>query len=258
MKNRVENVFVADLLELSPKAAEYVDVLWTIHKMSIPVPLKFISFYFGECRLWEVENKIKILSEAKLITWFGRGKFDVDSFGKLATDLENTEIFLQLNEGLNTLISDKKPMTKDAFREIVFEYAGNDIMFYCRNQLTDFLITALQKIILDAEPVKPMFIGKLIRDLCDVWRISSYECRQILYYYMNKFLDLIKVEDGIFVNLSEKSVEKVGRDPELFKIYIKEYKPEPIRIEKPETQVPKWDYEKLKQIRQYFPWVGTA
>lgn len=56
MRERVESVFAEDLLELSPKALEYADILWMVHNMSMPVPLKFIFFHLSEHQPWEIEN----------------------------------------------------------------------------------------------------------------------------------------------------------------------------------------------------------
>lgn len=254
MREKVESVFAEDLLELSPKALEYVEILWMVHNMSLPVPLKFISFHLGQYQPWEIENKIKIMSESGLITWFGGGELNSDSLGKSLIDAESSKIFVTLDNKLKSLLAEKNPSDKDAFKNIVFNYAGKRIMFYCRNKLIDFLVTALQMIILDAEPKKPVFMGKLIRDLYSIWKISPYEIKQILYYYMHKFLGLVEIEDGIFIKLSEKAIKKMEKDNELFKIYTKEYRPE-IKIEPPSTPI--WSGEELKKIREQFPWVGT-
>ncbi len=254
MREKVESVFVEDLLELSPKATEYADILWMIHNMSMPAPLKFIAFHLSEHQPWEVENKIKILSESGLITWFGSGEINSDLLGKYLSEVEGTEIFVTLDNKLKSLITVQN-ISKDDFKNIVFNYAEKKIVFYCRNKLIDFLVTALQIIILDAEPNKPIFIGKLIRELYSVWKISPQESKQILYYYLYKFLDLIKIEDSIFVNLSEKAIKKMEKDNELFKIYTKEYKPEG-KIELPAPTL--WSDEELKKIRQQFPLVGMS
>ena len=251
MKNELENVFVVDLLELSPKAIEYADILWLIYKMKAPVPLKFVSFHLNEYQPFEIENKLKILSEAKLIEWFGHGKY---SIGKPIAAFENSEIFLLLSKELNSIISDKE-VTQDAFRNMIFEHAGNKLLFYCSNKLIEFLITALSKIILDASPSKPIFIGKLIRELCSMWRISLQECKQILYYYLYKFLNLIEIEDGIFVNISYKAFNKIRQDQELLKIYFKQYKPK-LEIQKPIMR--HWNDKEAEKLRKHFPWVGLS
>ncbi|MBI3412495.1 MAG: hypothetical protein HY051_00245 [Candidatus Aenigmarchaeota archaeon] len=251
---RVEAVFAEDLLKLSPRALGYIDILWALHKIGAVVPMKFVTFQLEVDEA--IENKIMFLSEMKLIVWHALG-----TLGKN----KDTNVFLSLDKQFANFIIDKEPLTKDMFAELTFGYAGQKLIGFCRNKLTDFITTVLSLIIRYATPEKPAFVGRIYRESTRTWNAPPIECKEILNYYLNRFLGLIKIEDGIMINLSEKAVKRISNDEEVFKAYQEEYKPEAVEkeekpVEKP-TEKPvikyysKEEEGRLRKLRQYFPWV---
>lgn len=255
MMNKVEDVFVADLLELSPRANEYADIVWMVYKMSSPVPLKFVTFHLSEYEPTQVMNKIKILTEANLISWFARG---IEPTTDDLMKNEETQIFLMLGKDFNSLILEKGSLTRDNFRRLVYDFAGGKLVFYCKNKLTDFVLSLLSFVIYHATPEKPIFIGKLVREISSIWRVSQKECKEILSYYLDKFLELVKIENGILVNLSTRGIEKLRKDEELFNIYSERYKPEKFKIEKTSPPISESDFGKLKELKKHFSWISLS
>lgn len=254
---KVEAAFVEDLLKLSPRASDYVDILWILHKIGTIVPIKFVTFQLETDE--DVKNKIKFLSETRLIVWHAFGT---------SGEVEDANIFLSLDKDFANFVIDKEPLTKDMFAALTFEYAGQKLIGFCRNELTDFITAMLFLIIKYATPEKPTFVGRIVRELNRSWGVSPLECKEVLNYYVDRLLGLVKIEDGILINLSRKAVKRISKDEEILKAYEEEYKPEVIEkeekaVEKPiEKPVAKYyseeEEERLRKLRQQFPWMGLS
>jgi hypothetical protein len=86
------------------------------------------------------------------------------------------------------------------------------------------LSTVMAAIITYATPEEPAFLNKVIRAAGEdaggnVTTESLNQSKDILEYYLHKYLDLVQPVGSFAVNLSGKAVQIVARNPELSGVY---------------------------------------
>lgn len=196
IRKEIETIFAKDLLELSPKAAEFIDIAWFVSKIG-NTPLSLLSMHYDNA-----EEKMQALANISILKWFAKG---VVKKGE-----KKNITFVSINETLSGL-------SKELFKKIFIAGYGSEIFKFCRTNLTNCLTTLLAAIIIYATPEKPAYLNKVIRIASKEEGMPISKCKELTEFYLEKYLNLVKIKNSS-INLSEKAMERI-KNKELWKIY---------------------------------------
>ncbi len=237
----VDELFAKDILKVSTTANDFVEFAWTLYKIGGFVPLDVLSYYT------DIEDKVNIMSKVGVVSWSTAGVGMDFSKKAIAVSLENS-FSAELQRGID----------KDKFREILFDKFGKDMIRYCKTGLTKSISYMIAYTIKMAEPDKPVLSSKIARLASNTGIKPLKESSNILSFYMDKFLGLIKFE-GERVNLSEKSVNTIKNNSFLWNAYQIEYKDKDPDAPQIVDDSKYRDYQSeniQKSLKSQFPWMS--
>ena len=249
MIENIEIAFAPELLGVSNKAAQIVDFIWTIHNIGGTVPVNALSEQFEK-----TDEYVSILSKAGII------RYSLGGF--ISKDHRKESVSVHISEDFDKMLA--SGVKRKEFENALFRNYGDKLVPFCRSELTEPLAAMLTSVIFFATPDKPVFVNTVVRKAAKVCIRRYVECKDMLDYYLHKFLGLVTFETGSMINLSVRSKQRVRAFPKIWEMYMrvppekpKEEKAEEIKITKPEPRrvVSGKVSEQEKKLRGYFPWL---
>ncbi|MBN2330452.1 MAG: hypothetical protein JXC85_01430 [Candidatus Aenigmarchaeota archaeon] len=217
-----EKAFMGEFIRLSPKINELSEILWFVFRMGGSVSSNIITPRFPDASK-DLENLVGmgILKEMdagneKVVAFSER--FETKLINKNLSDINVSDIFDTLVDGYS----------KDLGKR------------YKLDELIKRLSTVLSSVITYATPEEPAFLNKVFRSVSeelsgDVTPASLNQAKELLEYYLFKYLGLVQPVGSFAVNLSVKAAQVVGKDPDL----VAAYKVRPkgtVAVKKPDKQ----------------------
>jgi hypothetical protein len=201
-----EKAFLGEFIKLSPKVNELSEILWFVFRMGGSVTHGIITPRFPDA-----DGDIRNLIEMGILREMDAGKERIVAFSdgfegrllsKNLSDITVNDIF--------DILVDTYP------KEVGKRYKLNDLM----NRLS----TVMAAIITHATPEEPAFLNKVFRAAGEdaagsVTSESLNQSKDILEYYLHKYLGLVQPVGSFAVNLSGKAAQIVARNPELSGAY---------------------------------------
>jgi hypothetical protein len=131
----------------------------------------------------------------------------------------------------------------DIFDTLIEGYSKELGKRYKLDELMKRLSTVLSAVIAYASPEEPAFLNKVYRavgqDISgEVTPESLTQAKELLEYYLYKYLGLVQPIGSFAVNLSVKAAEVVGKNPELLDAYKSKSKNAPAAAHKPAPKAP--------------------
>jgi hypothetical protein len=241
----VEKAFAPELLGVSNKASKIADFVWTVFKIGGTVPVSTLSGQFEKAGEY-----VDILSKAGIV------RYSLGGFINKEHRKESVSVYL--GEDFVKMLSPS--IKRKEFEVVLYRNFGGKLMPYCRSDLTEPLAIMLTSVIFYATPQKPVFVNTVVRKAAKVCLKRHVECKDLLDYYLHKFLGLIAFETGSTINLSVRSKQRAREYPKIWDMYVKEPKEKPKgdEIDKPQEKRPVQSNkvsEQEKRLRGYFPWL---
>lgn len=206
--SNVKKAFMAEFIKLSPKTNEIAQISWFLFMIGGSVRADILKMRFPD-----VEKDLENMIEMNIIRHMGGGDDDVIVF------TENFESSLL-----------KKNLDEISFEDIydaLVEGHGADIgNRYKLDDFIDGLSAVLATIVINATPEEPAFLNKVLRDSSSSFGgeptpESVSKAKNMLEYYLFKYLGLVQPIGSFAVNLTPKGVDVVKRHPELLDVYTK-------------------------------------
>jgi len=201
-----EKAFMGEFIRLSPKVNELSEILWFVFRMGGSAPSHIIMSRFPDAK-----NDLQNFVEMGVLKNMDSGTDKIVAF---------TEKF----EGrlINKNISDIS--VPDIFETLVDGYSKDLGKRYQLDDLMNRLSTVLAAVTMHATPQEPAFLNSVFRSVCDeldgdVTPDSLRQAKEMLEFYLFKFLGLVQPVGSFAVNLSPKASEIVSRVPELLDVY---------------------------------------
>jgi hypothetical protein len=241
----IEKAFARELLAVSSKASRLIDFTWSVYNIGGTVPVNTVTDQFEEAKEF-----VSILSKA------GMMRYSLGGFINKEQKKESVSVYV--SEDVLKLVA--RGGSRKEFEEALFKDFGERLIPYCRSDLTECLAVMLTSTIFYATPQKPVFMGAVVRKAEKVCMKNYMECKDILDYYLHRFLGLVNVETGSMLNLSVRSQQRIRHYPKVWDMYMREYKSkegakaEEPRVEKKPPAKPELT-EQEKKLRGYFPWL---
>ena len=201
-----EKAFMGEFIRLSPKINELSEILWFVFRMGGSVSSSIITPRFPDAGK-DVQNLVGmgILREMdagneKVVAFSER--FETRLFNKNLSDIAVTDIFDTLVDGYS----------KDLGKR------------YKLDELIKKLSTVLSAVITYATPEEPAFLNKVFRAVStemsgEVTSSSLNQAKELLEYYLFKYLGLVQPVGSFAVNLSVRAAQVVGKEQELLSAY---------------------------------------
>ena len=201
-----ERAFMGEFIRLSPKINELSEILWFVFRMGGSVSNNIISPRFPDAGK-DVQNLVGmgILREMdagteKVVAFSER--FEMKLFNKNLSDISVTDIFDTLVDGYS----------KDLGKR------------YKLDELIKKLSTVLSAVITYATPEEPAFLNRVFRAVSEemsgeVSPASLNQAKELLEYYLFKYLGLVQPVGSFAVNLSVRAAQVVGKEQELLTAY---------------------------------------
>lgn len=194
----IKKTFQKELMGLSPKVNELAEVIWFVFKMGGSAPTAVISSRFQNFN--EDLGNLKELGILRTIN-------DVTIF---AEGFENRLLRKNINE----------ITIEDVHTTMLESYSAKLAEKYSLDELIDPISTVLSVIINSTTPDQPVFLSKLLRSIKDALKVEDLgKSKEVLEYYLMKYLGLVELAGSYGVNLSEKAREIVQANSELFEAY---------------------------------------
>jgi hypothetical protein len=241
----IERAFAPELLSVSSNASRIADFIWTIHNIGGTVPVSTLAGQFDKAGEY-----VEVLSKAGIL------RYSLGGF--INKDQRKESISVFVSEDFSSLLT--RGIKRKDFENILFRKYGEKLIGFCRSDLTEPLAVMLTSVIFYATPNRPVFVNMVVRKGAKVCLKRYVECKDLLDYYLHKFLGLITFESGSTVNLSVRSKQRVRAFPKIWEMYVREYKDKPREeeIKRPvveRREVPSKVSEQEKKLRGYFPWL---
>ena len=201
-----EKAFLGEFIRLSPKINELSEILWFVFRMGGSVSNNIITPRFPDAN-GDVTNLVEmgILKEMtagnEKVVAFSE-KFEEKLINKNLNDITVTDIFDTLVEGYS------KEMGKR----------------YKLNELMKRLSTVIASVINHATPEQPAFLNKVFRSVSEemggeVTPESINQAKELLEYYLFKYLGLVQPVGSFAVNLSARATQIVAKNNDLLNAY---------------------------------------
>jgi len=214
-----ERAFMGEFIRLSPKINELSEMLWFVFRMGGSVPANIINPRFPEAK-----KDLQNLSEMGIIKGVNGAqdgiltfneRFESKLISKNLTDISAADIFETLVDGYS----------KELGRR------------YQLDELIKKLSTVLASVIYHATPQEPAFLNSVFRSVGgdeaggEVTPETLRQAKELLEFYLYKYLGLVQPVGSFAVNLTPKAVEVVNRTAELADVY--KNKPKPVQPAQP-------------------------
>jgi hypothetical protein len=240
----VERAFAQELLGVSSKASRLADFIWTVFNIGGTVPVNALKEQFAEA-----DEYVSVLSKAGII------RYSLGGFINKNQRKESISVFV--SEEFSKML--RAGIKRKEFENILYRQYGEKIMPHCRSELTEPLAAMLTSVIYYATPHKPVFVNTVVRKAAKVCMKRQVECKDLLDYYLHKFLGLVMFETGSTINLSVRSKQRARSYPRIWDMYVRlpKEKPAEEEIKKPEERkvISTKVSEQEKKLRGYFPWL---
>jgi hypothetical protein len=217
-----ERAFLGEFIRLSPKINELSEILWFVFRMGGSVSINIITPRFPDAGQ-DLQNLVGmgILKEMdagneKFVAFSER--FESKLFNKNLSDISVSDIFDSLVDGYS----------KDLGKRYKLE------------ELIKKLSTVLAAVITYATPEEPAFLNRIFRAVSEdlsgeVTPASLNQAKELLEYYLFKYLGLVQPVGSFAVNLSARAAEVVSKNQELLEAYKSRPKGSPT-VKKPEKE----------------------
>jgi hypothetical protein len=216
-----QKAFLGEFIRLSPKINELSEILWFVFRMGGSVSNSIITPRFPDA-----DGDLKNLVEMGILKEMNTGndkvvafseKFESKLINKNLSDISVTDIFDTLVEGYS----------RDMGRR------------YKLDELIKRLSSVISAVIVHATPEEPAFLNKVFRSVSEdisgeVTPDSLNQAKELLEYYLFKYLGLVQPVGSFAVNLSARSAQIVGKNNELLAVYKSKGR-EPQVQKKPES-----------------------
>lgn len=201
-----EKAFMGEFIRLSPKINELSEVLWFVFRMGGTAPSNIITPRFPDSTK-DLQNLVEmgILKEMgtgteKIVTF--SEKFESKLISKNLTDISVMDIFDTLVDGYS----------KDLGRR------------YQLDELIKRLSIVLSSVITHATPQEPVFLNSIFRSIGEsmngeVTPESMRQAKELLEYYLFKYLGLVQPVGSFAVNLSVRAAQVIGKNQDLAEAY---------------------------------------
>ena len=201
-----ERAFMGEFIRLSPKINELSEILWFVFRMGGSVSSNIITPRFPDAGK-DLENLVGmgILKEMdsgnETVVAFSE-KFETKLINKNLSDINVSDIFDTLVEGYSKELGKR----------------------YKLDVLIKRLSTVLSSVITYATPEEPAFLNRVFRSVGEdltgeVTPASLNQAKELLEYYLFKYLGLVQPVGSFAVNLSVRAAQVVGKDPDLVAAY---------------------------------------
>jgi len=202
-----EKAFLGEFIRLSPKMNELSEILWFVFRMGGSAPSNIITARFPDAKK-DMQNFIEMgilrdmdSGNEKIVTF--AEKFEIRLISKNISDISVGDIFEALVEGYS--------------KDLGKRYQLDDLM--------KRLSTVLAAVTVYATPQEPAFLNSVFRAACeqmDGGQISPESLRrtkELLEYFLYKYLGLVQPVGSFAVNLSHKATEIISKSPHLLEVY---------------------------------------
>ena len=201
-----EKAFLGEFIRLSPKVNELSEILWFIFRMGGSVSSNIITPRFPDA-----DKDLKNLVEMEILKEMSAGADKVVAFS------ERFESRL-INKDLNEI------SVSDIFDTLIEGYSKDLGKRYKLDELIKRLSVVLSSVITYATPEEPAFLNKVFRAVSEeisgeVTPESLNQAKELLEYYLFKYLGLVQPVGSFAVNLSTKAAQVVSRNPVLLEAY---------------------------------------
>ena len=249
MLDTIEKAFAQELLKVSHNAGRIMDFAWTLYKIGGAVPLKVVAEQFPDA-----EDFVSKLSKA------GMARYAMG--GIITKGQAEQSISVSLREEVLSLFS--PGVRRKEFEDTIYRNFGDRLIQSCKSDITEPLTVMLASVIFFATPQKPVFSNTIIRKAAKQCMRDHSECKDLLDYYLNRFLGLISFDMGSMINLSVRSKQRVRMYPRIWQMYVTDQKNKnPQETEKREAELPRRPErkpeskmsEQEKKLKAYFPWL---
>ncbi len=219
-----EKAFLGEFIKLSPKINELSEILWFVFRMGGSVTNGIITPRFPDA-----DGDLKNLVEMGILKEMDAGNEKVVAFS------EGFEAKL-INKNLNDI------SVSDIFETLVEGYSKELGRRYKLNELIKRLSTVISAVITHATPEEPAFLNKVYRAVGtdmggEVTPESLNQAKELLEYYLFKYLGLVQPVGSFAVNLSARAAQIVGKNSVLVDAY-KMKMGDSMPSKKPETKPP--------------------
>ncbi len=231
-----EKAFLGEFIRLSPKINELSEILWFVFRMGGSVSNNIITPRFPDA-----SGDLKNLVEMGILKEMTAGNDKVVAFS------ENFESKL-IRKNLNDIT------VTDIFDTIVDGYSKELGKRYKLDQLMKRLSTVIASVISYATPEEPAFLNKVFRSVSEdiggeVTPESLNQSKELLEYYLYKYLGLVQPVGSFAVNLSARAAQVVAKNPELLEAYKGKVKEHARKAEKQQEDVKKEDVKKEEDVK---------
>jgi hypothetical protein len=217
-----EKAFLGEFIRLSPKINELSEILWFVFRMGGSVSSNIITPRFPDAG-----EDLKNLVEMGILTEMTAGSEKVVAF----SDKFESRL---INKNLNEI------SVTDIFDTLVDGYSKDMGKRYKLDELIGRLSTVIASVINYATPEEPAFLNKVFRSVSadisgEVTPESLGQAKELLEYYLFKYLGLVQPVGSFAVNLSAKAAQVVAKNPDLLDAYKSKGKAQtaPKKPEKP-------------------------
>jgi hypothetical protein len=206
MIETTEKAFLGEFIKLSPKINELSEILWFVFRMGGSVSNNIITPRFPDAN-----GDVKNLVEMGILKEMDAGNEKVVAFS------EKFEAKL-INKNLNDIT------VNDIFDTLVEGYSKEMGKRYKLNELMKRLSTVIASVINHATPEQPAFLNKVFRSVSEemggeVTPESLNQAKELLEYYLFKYLGLVQPVGSFAVNLSARATQVVAKNHELLELY---------------------------------------
>ncbi len=201
-----EKAFLGEFIRLSPKINELSEILWFVFRMGGSISNSIITPRFPDA-----DGDLKNLVEMDILKEMDAGNDKVVAFS------ENFESKL-IRKNLNDI------SVTDIFDTLVDGYSKELGKRYKLNELIKNLSAVISSVISYATPEEPAFLNKVFRSVSEdisgeVTPESLNRSKELLEYYLYKYLGLVQPVGSFAVNLSTKAAQVVAKNPQLLDAY---------------------------------------
>lgn len=201
-----EKAFLGEFIRLSPKINELSEILWFVFRMGGSVSNNIITPRFPDA-----DGDLKNLVEMGILKEMDAGNDKVVAFS------ENFETKL-IRKNLNEI------SVTDIFDTLVDGYSKDMGKRYKLNELIKNLSTVISAVITYATPEEPAFLNKVFRSVSeeisgDITPDSLNRSKELLEYYLYKYLGLVQPVGSFAVNLSTRGAQVVAKNHQLIEAY---------------------------------------
>lgn len=218
-----EKAFLGEFIRLSPKINELSEILWFVFRMGGSVSNNIITPRFPDA-----DGDLKNLVEMGILKEMETGNEKIVAFSE---GFESKLIKKNLND-----IS-----VADIFDTLVDGYSRDLGKRYKLDKLMKRLSTVIAAVINYATPEEPAFLNRVYRSVSqgmtgEVTPESLNQAKELLEYYLYKYLGLLQPVGSFAVNLSTKAAQVVARNSVLLEAYKIHGKDTPVKkTEKPQA-----------------------